>query len=217
LKDDLALKTFTLGNLIKLWENVEVLGACFFLPFVSLNLALRTEKMSKEARLHLIQTAFFIWFKMAKEYPQTGKQYGIYQCYAKPTKRKTLWTKKMCILACNMCIGLHWAITTFDDFLALGRIGSHSLECHFSTTRSVLRGDTRWKSFLSAQVDAMFVQRLLKELNLRPYIRRFRNVSGCTLAPDTPGSIRVDFEGFPGKIASFACLIAGQADRFAIL
>jgi hypothetical protein len=217
LKDDLALKTFTLSNLIKLLGKVEVIGAYFLLPFVSLNLAIRNEMISKGTRLNLIQAAFFIWFKMAKDYPQTGKACGIYESHSKSTERKTLWTRTMLQRGCNLCVGLYWAITSLGDFLALGRIGTHSLECHFGTTRSVLRGDTRWESFLSAQVDAMFVQRCLKELNLKPYIRRFKNGSGCTLMPDAPQVIDINFDGLPDKLTSFAHLVAGRADRFAIL
>jgi hypothetical protein len=78
---------------------------------------------------------------MAKEFPKTGDEYGIYERSIKAANRKTLWTKKMCIRACNLCTGLYWAIKLFKDCLALGRIGSHSLENHFGTTRSVLRGD----------------------------------------------------------------------------
>jgi hypothetical protein len=46
--------------------------------------------------------------------------------------------------------------------LALNRIGSHSVECHFGITRSMLNGETRWDMFFSAQVKAVIIRRLCK-------------------------------------------------------
>jgi hypothetical protein len=57
---------------------------------------------------------------------------------------------------------------------------------------------------------------LLKELDLRPYIRRFRNVSGCTLKPDDRPLVTVDFGDLREKLVRLTALVAGECDRFAI-
>jgi hypothetical protein len=45
-------------------------------------------------------------------------------------------------------------LTGFDGPLALGRIGSHSLECHFGMVRTILRRDDQWARWLAAEVRA---------------------------------------------------------------
>jgi hypothetical protein len=204
LKDDLALRVFTLGNLLKLWAKRQLTGVYFLMPFVALNLAIRNDLLSQVTRLQLIQLAFSIFFRMLKNYPETGEGLGIYEVSRDPAVRKTLWTETMCIRSCNLCVGLYWAIQTFPDSLPLGRIGTHSVECHFGTTRSMLRGDTRWDQFLGREVDACLAQRFLKELDLKPYIRRFANASGSTIMAADEHLITVDFGNVPEKVETFA-------------
>jgi hypothetical protein len=92
LKDDLALKIFTLGNLLTLGRNLEVVGAYFFFPFVSLNLAITCDRISEERRLNVLHVAVFISFKTMKEFPRARDEYGIHERSTKPTDRSTLWT-----------------------------------------------------------------------------------------------------------------------------
>jgi hypothetical protein len=207
LKDDLALRGFTLGNLMKLWANAKLTGVYFLMPFVALNLAIRNNLISIDTRLHLIQVAFSIFFQMIKEYPETGVNQKIYEQSSKAGQRKTLWTQVMCVRACNLCIGLYWAIKTFPDSLALRRIGTASVECLFGTTRSGLRGDTRWERFLGREVDAIIAQGLLKDLELKPFIRRFRSVSGCTLMGADPQAITVSFDNAAEQVYLLASLL----------
>jgi hypothetical protein len=204
LRDDLALRVFTLGNLMKLWSHKKMTGVYFLMPYVALNLAIRNDLLSRATRLHLIQVAFSIFFRMLKDYPATGQHAGIYEKGADPSLRKTLWTVAMCTRACNLCVGLYWAIETFDC-LPLGRIGTHSVECHFGTTRSMLRGDTRWDHFLGREVDSILAQKIMRELNLKPYIRRFMGISGSVIrATDDPNLITVSFEDIPQRVEAFA-------------
>jgi hypothetical protein len=142
------------------------MGAYFLVPFVSLNLAIKKSVISDNTRLGLLQAEFTVFFRMAKNYPTTGKAPGIYEGSIQPEHRKTLWTKGMCQRACNLCIGLCWAITIHPNDLALGRIGSHSVECHFGSTRSVLTNENRWPRFLSAEIDSLMVRDILDELHL---------------------------------------------------
>jgi hypothetical protein len=155
---------------------------------------------------------------MAKEYPKTGALAGIYEQSSDPGQRKTLWTQIMCKRGCNLCIGLYWAITHLSGRLPLGRIGTHSVECLFGTTRCSLRGDTGWKRFISAQVDAIIAQKLLKDLNMQPYIRRFRNVSGCRVTytqsdNDDDDLAHADFDGFEEKLQTLVHVLTGQRDK----
>jgi hypothetical protein len=184
LKDDLALRAFTLQNLVALKEYGDYSACYYMLPYVCLNLALRNRFLPPGQRLDLIQIAFIAFFEQFKNYPETGQDAGIWENGGENCPRKTFWTKMMCVRACNLCVALYSAIrrNLFEPIdLALGRIGSHSVECFFGTTRSQLRGDTRWEKFLKAELKTVLIRRLMKKLNLQPYIRRFKNEAGITI------------------------------------
>jgi hypothetical protein len=65
-------------------------------------------------------------------------------------------------------------LTRFDEPLALGRIGSHSLECHFCIVRASLRGDDRGEQWLSAEMRAELVAEYIEDLDLPEDRRRAR-------------------------------------------
>jgi hypothetical protein len=79
LKDDLALETFTLENLLKLWGAGNPTAAYWMSPFVALNVALRNPRITIQARLGFIPTAFSVFFDMAKDYPETGADAHIFE------------------------------------------------------------------------------------------------------------------------------------------
>jgi hypothetical protein len=213
LKDDLALQTFTLSNLLWIWsghdpDNLpkwgrwngsggDPSGGFFMAPFVALSLAVRNEALGMAARLVLLQVAFSFFFAMMKDFPKCGAKKGITENNTKDSPRQTLWTKAMCRRACNLCVGLYWAIQKFctpeymaSGFrLALNRIGTHPVECHFGMTRSTLNGDPRWDRFFSAQVKAVLIRRVMHRLKIRSYIRRFSEPAGCDVPPDRESSV----------------------------
>jgi hypothetical protein len=236
LKDDLAVETFSLDNLLRVWSGNEpdlippaggltndphkrartsTTGPCddpsggfFMAPFVALSLAVRNEALGVAARLDLLQVAFSYFFGMMQHYPKTGaKKHGITENKTKDSPRQTLWAKAMCRRACNLCVGLYWAIQKYctDEYLAAGfelalnRIGTHSVECHFGMTRSTLNGDPRWERFFAAQVKAVIIRRAMRRLGFGPYIRRFSQPAGCVVRPDREDSVFLKFgEGFGG-------------------
>jgi hypothetical protein len=97
----------------------------------------------------------------------------------------------------NVGYPLYWAITKYGghpDFeLALNRIGSHLVECHFDITRSTLKGDKRWEQFFAAQIKAVMLQKVMRRLHFPPYIWRFAMPAGSVVRPDTEKSIHLDF------------------------
>jgi hypothetical protein len=212
LKDDLALEAFSPGNLMGLWEQNKT-GAYYMLPFVCLRLAVMTDGMTPELRLDLLCIAFRMFFKMKVEYPATGAANGIYEVGKRAGQKKTLWTQEVCCRGCNLCVALAWIIGRYQSLgigqLALNRIGTHSVECLFGTTRSVLRGDTRWERFLSAQVDAALIRQIQDECNLHPYIRRHKTVAGSTICPADENVIGhiLPVEGMASCINDFANLL----------
>jgi hypothetical protein len=216
LKDHLALETFTLENLLKLWECGDATEAYFMLPFVCLNLGMRNPKMTVGTRQGLVQTGFSVFFDMATHYPATGQGQGIYEKCG-PAGVKTFWTQTMLKRACNLCVGVCWALDKWgfspDFWLALGRIGTHPVECHFGITRSTLNGRTDWDRFLQAQVAASLVHQIMQEFGLRAYIRRFKDAAGCTLDPDHRGPIIIDFDWIIPVIAEAFNMLSNNQEE----
>jgi hypothetical protein len=211
VKDHLALEAFSLKNMLALWCAHDVTGTYYMLPFTSLNLAMRCEVLTVQTRYDLLQNAFTAFAYMLKYYPSPSGRKPLLQ-KGGSARRKTLWTEEMCRLGCNECIGLRLAIEQWGEqpefFLALGRLGSHSVDCHFGTTRSTCHGDARWKEFLGAEVDAELIRRFMRELELRPYIRRFKSEAGCTLDPANPGRVGVPFPDIIKRITEAGDCIA---------
>jgi hypothetical protein len=105
LKDDLAIDSVTLPNLLALWDKDDVNGAYFLLPYVALSLAMRNELLSVDTRLGLFEVAFQVFFDYVQHFPKTSRS-KISEKTVKGCKRKTFWTRIMCERACNLCVGL---------------------------------------------------------------------------------------------------------------
>jgi hypothetical protein len=238
LKDDLAIQAFSLDNLVTVWsggnpDNIpecatperegDPTGGYFLAPFVALSLALRNESLGVRARLDLVQVAFSFFFTTLTNYPECGKKAGITEKTVEGCRRKTFWTQAMCRRACNTCVGLYWAIQKYctpeyhaSGFqLSLNRIGSHSVECHFGMTRSVLNGDPRWIRFFSAQVKAVIVHRVMGKLGFHPYIRRFGMPAGCIVPPESTNLVGADFGNIQGSVDELLGYLSTQQHHIA--
>lgn len=97
----------------------------------------------------------------------------------------------------------HWSKEDWEDFwLALNRIASHSCEEHFGTTRSTVKRDPRADHFVAAEVTAALIHDISRALGIKPLIRRFREIAGCTLIPGTCGLIFVEFGDIMNRISA---------------
>jgi hypothetical protein len=190
MRDDLALQVFTMKNLLALAEKRDDAAGIYFLPWVCLCHAIRNPRLSIPTRLDLLAVAFYMFFVMKRCYPKTGRKAGIVQ-QGGATGTKTFWRTSTCVRGCNLCVALYWAIWKYGEGteLALYRIGSHSVECLFGMTRSMLNNDMRWGSFLSTQAKAMMIHNMMKNMGLRPYIRRFMNEGGCCVLAHEVGLV----------------------------
>jgi hypothetical protein len=153
---------------------------------------------------------------MMEEYPCTGAEGGIYEISKRAGVRKTLWTKDVCCRGANLCVALSWLIRNYAtlriQFLAFNRIGTHSVECLFETTRAVLPAGARWERFLSDQVDAVMIGEIQGQLCLRPYIRLQNTVAGVTVCLDDVILVedRLSFDTASGCVSDFADLLLGM-------
>jgi hypothetical protein len=93
--------------------------------------------------------------------------------------------------------------------LALDRISSHPVECHYGTTRSTFDGDARAESFFNA----VSIRRSIAHLGLSPYIRRFKTDAGCTLTGTENVISEVCFGLLRLKLRGFAQILASGEER----
>jgi hypothetical protein len=146
LKDDLAIHAFTLDNFLALWDVGDITRAWYLLPFTSYNHAIRNPHVTVSTRYGLLQTGFSVFFECSDTFSECGATHGISEVKLKACPRKTLWTKNVCRRSCNLGIEIYYAIQeSLQDpelELALGRIASYPVECHFGTTRITLAGNT---------------------------------------------------------------------------
>jgi hypothetical protein len=104
----------------------------------------------------------------------------------------------------NLCVGLYYAIKHFGTNLALGRIGSHALECQIGTVRAVLRQDDRLDHWVSAEAAAILTQDFLQDLNVPPLRRRSRaTVSGVVLEENDEELISFNMAEFDAAVRAW--------------
>jgi hypothetical protein len=176
----------------------DMIGIYFLLPFIALSFALRNSVLSMQACLVLLQVAFTAFFEYINHYPECGYSSSIDEITVAGCRCKTLWTKSMCRRGCNTCLGIFWALQKYGgngEFqLALNRIRSHSLECHFGMTRSTLNGDPRWGRFFSSQVKAVIIHKVMRRLGFHPYIRQLAMPAVCIVPPDSDELVQIDID-----------------------
>jgi hypothetical protein len=73
-------------------------------------------------------------------------------------------------------------------------------------TPSVLREETRWLRFLSADIDTALIHMLLVKLDMRSHIRPIRTISGFTLGSSVGPLAEVDVGEIRAK-AEMAILV----------
>jgi hypothetical protein len=155
---------------------------------VFLEMAIRAEGLSVPDRVACLEAAFQVLTHVAAMTP--AETVG----GAKPW-----WTQMQLFRSENLCVALYHALVNLsdEDILYLGRIGSHSVECHFGLVRSMLRGDDRLDRWYSAETKAVLVERLLSQLGQDPITRRSRvpisgvHVSGADREPSFHGALLV--------------------------
>jgi hypothetical protein len=124
--------------------------ARYLMPAAMIEAVVREPHLTRLTRLDLLQAAFTVLFGEIK----------------RDKGEPTPWTTQQLYRGANLCVVLYRVLTRIDEPLALGRIGSHSLECHFGIVRAILRGDDRWERWLSAEVRAELAAEYIQDLDL---------------------------------------------------
>jgi hypothetical protein len=150
-------------------------AARFLMPWSLLQMAIRAEGMSRDARLELLEVVFAQFTETFKRMPGTGRtKGGSEQACRVPDWHAPLLvdvpltynTRMQLISGMNFCVGLYWAISRLHTELALGRFSSHPCETHFGGLRTILRGHGKWAFWESAEAAISLIRRFVDDLGL---------------------------------------------------
>jgi hypothetical protein len=124
------------------------------------------------------------------------------------------WCSRRYVLCVENSVAFLLADSTKDILLVPERIGLHSVERDFGTTRSTLCDDTCWVNFFRAQVSAMLIQLAMTDLRLRPDIRRLKSGASCTLfGSDDQGCVEADLTNMIAKVKRMGDLLSRREEQ----
>jgi hypothetical protein len=196
MSDAHAVRTFRLENTAACLDLGMPEAALFFAPWSLLYAAIASTSLSLAARIQMLEVCFALFREAyrrlrgvprGERLPQRGAA-GVTQTMADLNQLRR---------AMNLCIAICASLTLAVGAVALGRIGTHSVEAHFGITRSALRGVSDWRSWIRAEGFASLMPELRRSLGLgdaRP--RRSRSgLPGARVGPEDPD----------GAVAAFEC------------
>jgi hypothetical protein len=183
ISDDSATQLFDITNWLLVYGAGDFAAALFMLPCVLSNIVDREPSLTLETRLDIVERLFEFFFGLAKSYPKTGKDTGIYEQGS--ACLKTMFRRETCIAWCNMLIGQAAILLFWPTRFAVERGGSICCEYVFGMARLRASGDTRLGRFISIIKNAILVNRWRKAHGFRKLLR-FRTSGGCTLLENAP-------------------------------
>ena len=157
-------------------------AARYLAPFSLIEAAIREVGVSRRVRCQLLQMAFTLLNR------------------ARLAIGEDFWLRDQILRAMNLCVMMFFVLVHFRAMrIAMGRLGSHALECHFGLVRSMLRGDDRFEMWMAAEVRAMLLTQFLASLEVPSVSRRTRvPISGAQVPALEEEDIEVTFEGIEG-------------------
>ena len=164
-QDGIALDLAQVSLVLKC-EEAGMFGLARYLaPWAFLEAAFSEEKVNRRTRRLFLQCAHSLLLTQLKAQVENP-----------------FWLSDQIRRGVNLCVAVFSILERFPDIdIALGRIGSHSLECHFGIVRAVLRHDDRFDRWLSAEAKAIMIGRFLSNLGVPDFRRRTRvAASGAT-------------------------------------
>lgn len=180
MRDVFPLEIFTLENFMKLTDSEEWIMAFYLLPYALWVTAVRNPGLSPQMRLDFLNIAFEI-FAYHKEnisnLANTVSQNRV------DGKIQFCCSDAQCTRILNTLFVTLRELTNNPDNLALGHIGTHSLECQFGLIRLMCRNKHSWPKILSSFSRLMAIKAITKIFG-PVSIRERVNVGGVKLSPE---------------------------------
>jgi hypothetical protein len=185
MSDRRAIDLFTPGVLAAAFECGNSTAPLVIGPWTFIAAAVECPTLTGAARLEALSVAFAILGgtyevmpKATKEYPEQGGKNTVI----------TISDRNHLRSAMNLCVGLFYAIKVFASALALGRLGTHSIECLFGIVGSALRGQGQWRLWCGAEAFTALLSGMKELLGLATRSRAGRvAMAGTTLVRTDDG------------------------------
>jgi hypothetical protein len=193
-KDAIALRVFTLENLVTLLTKNQLQEALYFLPIVLWHVANQALNVTRDARIKLLGTAFDVTRRCAVLYDECGLTHSLHFGEATFFWRRDDIDKMLVSLAV-----LGHILTLPIPRIALNRIGTMDLEHLFGFTRVAERGNNQHQRIIRRLVKSSFIARIAEHWGLATRRKRQHNASAVydgMLAGDEFLDLNDMFDGY---------------------
>ena len=178
MHDNYALSIFNLDSFLKLVEHEEWAMAFFVLPYALWVTAVTYSKLSVQTRRDCLSLAFevFVYHMMSISSLDTSKV----SQNKTPGHVQYCCSRAQCVRTLNSLLITLLELTNHPDNLAIGRIGTHGLECEFGSVRLLCHNKHTWKNISSAFGKLMLFKDLTRIFG-RVNIRERLNCAGVKI------------------------------------
>ena len=181
MRDAYALEIYTLDNTVKLIESGNWTMAYYLLPFALWTAAVRYPRLSTQTRLDFLNIAFEVFMDHMKslntiedsKVSQNKKSGCVQYCCS----------KIQCVRILNTLIVTISELRNSPDNLAIGRIGTHNVECQFGTIRLLCHHKHSWKVVLRSFSKVVLLKEVIKMFGYSFKVRERENVGGVKIHP----------------------------------
>lgn len=178
MRDRYALEIFSLANFEKLVTQKEWTMAFFILPYALWAAAVRYPKLSTQMRRELLNFVFDLFIYHHKNIDDLDRA-NVSQNRSEH-KVQYFCSKTQCVRAMNTLVVKLTELTTHPDNLAIGRIGTHGVECQFGIIRLLCHNKHSWKMIIRAFSKLMIIKDIGQIFGkVRP--RERENISGVKI------------------------------------
>jgi hypothetical protein len=167
-------------------------AACPMLPrSLLLGLILRvgvcSDLFTRDARLEALAIAFAMFRRIYDRLDEIPSDSGIV-ISGDSEAVLTLANRQQLRRAMDVCVAYDMALRYLGGDIALARLSTHDVESHSGMTPSVLRGQSQWRFWISAEAFARMLPQLQDRIELARRARRSRAQRTGSLVPavDTP-------------------------------
>ena len=148
MRDRYALELFSLDNFTKLVAQKEWMMAFFLLPYALWTAAVRYPKLSTQMRREMLNVVFDMFVYHMGNIDSLDRE-AVSQNRT-DNKAQYFCSRTHCVRVLNTLAVKLTELTRSPDNLALGRIGTHGVECQFGTVRLLCHNKHSWKMVMQA-------------------------------------------------------------------
>ena len=182
MRDRYALEIFSLDNFTKLAARSEWTMAFFILPYALWAAAVRYPKLSTQMRRELLNFVFDIFMYHLSNIDNLDRD-NVSQNRAE-NKVQYFCSRTQCIRTLNTLLVKLVELTKNPDNLAIGRIGTHGVECQFGIIRLLCHNKHSWKMIIRAFSKLTIIKDLGRIFGaVRP--RERENISGVKIRSES--------------------------------